>query len=135
MTRGGNTGMFYQNKAKYDDAVNALRIRDNELRTMYRGAAKPTGYYNDPLARSMGEAKEVLNDVHSAAFNNYKRLGGEAEARAVEKQLETGDYKTLPLSLLNDFTGPRISGPDAVPAVDSTPGVQAVIDWILKAPK
>lgn len=135
MTRGGNPGMFYQNPGRIDDAAVALRNRQNDIRSLYDAAGKSLSErLNDPMWTALNNADRELSGVATAAHQNYLRLGGEAESRAVQKQFETGNYKQLPLSMLTDLTGPRLPSADAVTPVDAVPGVQAIIDWLLTAP-
>ena len=55
----------------------------------------------DNLDKSM----KTIDKVNDDAYQAYRRLAGEAQARLVQKQFELGDYTTYPLKLMAEELG------------------------------
>jgi len=130
MTQGGNSGMFYNDKAAVDNAIERLRNVDA------RQDASPVNSVN--ISGMIGEAQNSLNWANRNAFDNYLRLEGEAEARAVQELLKNPSLSSkVPLDYYPDIRSLAdvISGPEAVPKVDESPAVKAIIEFMKRNPE
>lgn len=84
------------------------------------------------------QSTKTLRRAENQAFENYKKLGGEAEARLVQLQHKTGDYTTHPLRLMADELGVSldelpstlITTPTKDTLVDQSPEVKDALDFI-----
>ena len=85
-------------------------------------------------------AYRVLNKTADTAYQNYKNILGEAEARLVQTQHRLDDYTTHPLKLMADelkvnvdeLSKVLIKDPANVPKLDKTPEVDDAIEFVRK---
>lgn len=76
--------------------------------------------------KTLGDESKALQKVDADAYQTYKSVQGEAEARLVQKQLETGDYRTYPPKLL-DVDLDKLTDPKYAPFVDENPIIQQIL--------
>ena len=130
-TPGGNSGMFYADEKTFDLARDALNnVYSNQLNSSMPMAA------TKPFREMIKQAQEILTDASSKAFRNYENLGGEVEARAVQKLLEKPQLaNTLPLDYYDvDNLTDMISNPESIPKVDLDPKVKAILEFMGRNP-
>lgn len=93
--------------------------------------------------RPVQEAKKAASALSKAsddAFQGYKNLLGEAEARLVQTQHKLGDYTTHPLKLMADELGVRIDDlpkvligdASEIKPVDVSPEVKEAMEFVEK---
>lgn len=119
MNTGANPTMFYESVNKADQAQNTLARK---------------AMAGDTKAR---EAFYKLEDAREAAVKNYKKVAGEAEARAVENMRADYGPITKPLTYYGDAydLNRMILSPSQVPKVDSDPEIRRIIDEALDSQK
>lgn len=132
MTQGGNSGMFYDNEQLFTKARDVL---DNVDRSQYD--SRLSGYNSKVITDTIKNAKKALSNASNKAFRNYENLGGEAEARAVQKLLETPQLAgKVPLDYYPvDSLADIIASPSSVPKVDSDPVIKAILDFVARNPE
>lgn len=111
MNEGANPGMFYENVRAADQAQNILAKEAN--------AGSKVAF----------QEYQILERVNDLAIKQYKRVAGEAEARAVEKMRSTSARITRPLTYYGDEydLNRMIRSPQEVPKVDSDPVIKQII--------
>lgn len=145
MQRGGNPDFFFSDFGKFDTARRLVegKIDDLFARNSTIELTAP-GKVAGPSELRYTEREKLLSDpdylsslasfLHAPrvkAHELYKGIPGEAEARLVQRQFETGDYTTLPYMLSDVAPGKMTLDPKNVPKVDADPVTQAILNKIL----
>jgi hypothetical protein len=86
------------------------------------------------------KAASTLSKASEDAFQGYKNLLGEAEARLVQTQHKLGDYTTHPLKLMADELGVRvdelpkvlIGDVSEIKPVDVSPEIKEAMEFVEK---
>ena len=137
---GGNSDMFYSSpaaKQEIQDALTNLRTLTNQAYAL-KGALPGEKAAITSILDIVDPIKQPLEQSSTQAYRNYQRLGGEAEARAVQAQFANPQIfqtksplqvQVEELANLYNKNSERIGLPDwpLVPAdlaVDQTPQVQ-----------
>lgn len=81
--------------------------------------------------REVEQRGEVLDTAAITAYNNYKNIAGEAEARLVQTQHVLDDYKTYPPDLYDVPLDKLILSPVDLPYLDASDDVQEAISNIV----
>lgn len=87
-TSGGNTGQFIADAKLFKDAKHGaytLQAQKQSEKEALKEAGKDTGNVDDFL-KAIQDTITQFQKVESDAFDSYLRIGGEAEARAVQAQ-------------------------------------------------
>lgn len=119
MNNGASPAMFYQN---VNAANRALRVLQEK--SLQGDKKAMTDFY-------------TVSRIEDQAVSNYKKVAGEAEARAVEKmRSEYGSIKN-PITYYGDAydLNRMIVSPSQVPKVDSDPSIRKIIDEALASQK
>jgi hypothetical protein len=148
MPNGGSPRDFYRDFGKFDTAQTLVEQRLKELGInspspippMYslpeELAASRARYMSDP--DSMRFTANRLRNVKMRAYNNYRDLAGEAEARAVQHRFEMLD-NTSPIEAIMEQIGSPINSvflrsDISTKLVDTDPALQDVLNLILGVP-
>jgi hypothetical protein len=119
--------------AKADEYPHSQKDAQEWLKTV-----DPKAIEDYKQVQQVEEARKSLSTLSDDAYESYRRLAGEAEARLVQTQHKTGDYTTYPLKLMADELG---VGVDDLPKVlidptqpiqklDESPKIKAFMDMI-----
>lgn len=108
-------------KADYDPETNSVRFADNRskeevtsslLHELQHGVQKYEGFGQGGSAQlfypaDLQDGERPLTSAENAqAYDKYRRLAGETEARQVQKQFETKDWSQLP-TRMEGFAAPN----------------------------
>jgi hypothetical protein len=127
MTPGGNPGMFFDDRESFDKAKEVLKNVDESL------------YSKSPVHPSLATistAQESLRAAQHKAEQNYLRIAGEAEARAVEQLRKNPDFAgSIPFDYYDIHPTSAINDPWQIEAVDADPKVKAIVDFVKRNPE
>jgi hypothetical protein len=122
-TPGGNPGMFVADQAAVDRGRKILEKAQNQAKIE-----------NMPpeLIKFLEDYEATLRNVNTNATLNYKRLGGEVEARTVEHMFRTNDYTKNPANLVTEVLkstpfNRAIASPEKVEKADTGMQVQSIL--------
>lgn len=141
MTGGGNPGMFKDSeslKAADSKLSDMISVAKDNLVNAAAKVDKKT-YYRDAKFEGLPEYKALedleyyktkLSKVDSKAFEEYLKLGGEAEARYVSNAFKKDvPTKTLPTKEY-DVDVAKTTSPESVIKVDDDPVVKAIYETL-----
>lgn len=146
LSQGGNPDQFVIDKTRLKDATRRLQEMMEDSRKAVKIEAARTGkkiymaspeFANSSAMRRMGtveESLERLREVDSMMIPSYKRIAGEAEARATERMFREGAGK-YPLSYYDVPMATLIESAGDIRKLDDDPVIQAIINSVLKNPK
>jgi hypothetical protein len=127
MTPGGNPGMFFDDRESFNRAKEVLKNVDESL------------YSKSPVHPSLATistAQESLRAAQHKAEQNYLRIAGEAEARAVEQLRKNPDFAgSIPFDYYDINPAYAIHDPWQIEAVDADPTVKAIVDFVKRNPE
>ena len=128
LPQGGNSGMFFNDREAFDKAKEVLRNVD--------AAQSKSPNRSDEILALIGDNRNALNWAETNAYQNYKNIAGEAEARAVQELfLNPKKAHKVPYDYYDSPLGELIANPSSVPKVDSDPVVKAILDFIERNPE
>lgn len=136
MTRGGNPGMFIADQKTLDKAIDEARRRTRAADEARANAGVLLGDKTSPEAiayQTERDTRDKLVNTSFGASKGYRALGGEAEARAVEKAFDTKDFTALPLDLY-DVDLKSLLSPLAIQKLDEVPEISSLIQSLVKKP-
>lgn len=144
MIPGGNTKMFTENKNAVEAAKGRVKdMKDRAFAKLKEAAKKQkeniynpsTKFQNSTEWRQLDmaeEAQQKLFDIEADAFSRYESLGGEAEARMVQRMFESRDPAAYPPALYDVPLDSLIADPSKLPKLDQDPVIQAIIKSVLR---
>lgn len=143
MATGGNPGMFFRDKATVQLALKRAEEMKKKAFEKLKIAADARGeniyrpsdvFKNSTEYRNldtMEDAIDRLRELDSKAFKNYKAIGGEAEARAVEAMFNDRDFTAFPLYKYDVPLHELIHEPAKQTKVEDDAIVRAIIDTLI----
>jgi len=128
LPQGGNSGMFFNDRAGFDKAKEVLRNVD--------ARQSKSAVQTDEILAMIGDNRNALNWAETNAFQNYMNIAGEAEARAVQELfLNPKKAHRVPYDYYDVPLGELIADPAKVPKVDTDPVVKAIVDFVSRNPE
>jgi hypothetical protein len=128
MPFGGNTEMFFKDKI-------GVEVAKSKLETLITDPDYISGL-SDNAVRDLLGASKTLKLLDEEALSLYKRIPGEAEARAVEDLFTSGDalLPRVPTSYYDVPVDELLANPQYLPKLDERAGIKLLLDYINKLP-
>jgi hypothetical protein len=128
MPFGGNTEMFFKDKV-------GVEVAKSKLEALITDPDYISGL-SDNAVRDLLGASKTLKLLDEEALSLYKRIPGEAEARAVEDLFTSGDalLPRVPTSYYDVPVDELLANPQYLPKLDERAGIKLLLDYINKLP-
>lgn len=128
MPFGGNTEMFFKDKI-------GVEVAKSKLEALITDPDYISGL-SDNAVRDLLGASKTLKLLDEEALSLYKRIPGEAEARAVEDLFTSGDalLPRVPTSYYDVPVDELLANPQYLPKLDERAGIKLLLDYINKLP-
>ena len=133
MVAGGNPGMFISSQKDLDSAsANLSKMITKSYDA--RATARKSGADMTEINRQhdfLTDTQDMLNDVKDKAFQGYKALGGEAEARYTAETYRGNVDKTKIPTSQYDVSHTELLDPrNTMSQVDDDPIIKAILDHL-----
>ncbi len=128
MPSGGNTEMFFKDKI-------GVEVAKSKLEALITDPDYISGL-SDNAVRDLLGASKTLKLLDKEALSLYKRIPGEAEARAVEDLFTSGDalLPRVPTSYYDVPVDKLLANPQYLPKLDERADIKLLLDYINKLP-
>ena len=128
MPFGGNPEMFFKDKI-------GVEVAKSKLEALITDPDYISGL-SDNAVRDLLGASKTLKLLDEEALSLYKRIPGEAEARAVEDLFTSGDalLPRVPTSYYDVPVDELLANPQYLPKLDERAGIKLLLDYINKLP-